>query len=278
MTGEAAQSLRDAATRIATVSDTPRLDAELLMAHAAGITREELILHLHRMDVPPGFAALVERRMDAEPVSHITGTRDFWTLTLRVSADVLTPRPDSETLVEVAVAHFAGRTPPQRILDLGTGSGALLLAALDEWRDATGLGVDLSQAALDIAGDNARRTGMADRASFAQGNWGEGLDTRFDLILANPPYISTHALLPRDVADHEPHLALFAGADGLDAYRVIAPQVPGLLAPAGIAVIEIGFDQGESAAALFAAEGLAVALHRDLGGRARCLSVQMRNR
>jgi len=268
----ASDALRLAAARLAAVSDSPRLDAELLMAHAAGISREELILRLRDLDTPPGFDALVERRMAHEPVSHITGERDFWTLTLAVTPDVLTPRPDTETLLEAATEHFSGHAP-KRILDLGTGSGALLLAALDEWRQATGLGVDISPEALEVARRNSQALGMTDRAEFRLANWAEGINERFDLILANPPYISTAAMLPLDVTRHEPHLALFAGEDGLDAYRIIAPQLPHLLAPGGMAAIEIGFDQGESAAALFRAQGLSVTLRRDLAGRARCLVV-----
>lgn len=270
---KASDALRQAATRLAAISGSPRLDAELLMAHAAGISREELILRLRDLDTPQDFEALIKRRMAHEPVSHITGTRDFWTLTLAVTPDVLTPRPDTETLLEAATEYFSGQAP-KRILDLGTGSGALLLAALDEWRDATGLGIDISPAALEVARRNSQALHMADRAEFRLGNWAEDLNERFDLILANPPYISTAAVLPEDVSQHEPHLALFAGEDGLDAYRVIAPRIAHLLAPDCVAAIEIGFDQGESAADLFRAQGLAVSLRCDLAGRARCLVIE----
>lgn len=270
---KASDALRDAAARLSIVSDTPRLDAELLMAHAAGITREDILLRLRDLNAPEGFAALIERRLAHEPVSHIIGARDFWTLTLRVTPDVLTPRPDSETLIEAALAHFEGRAGPRRILDLGTGSGALLLAALSEWPEATGLGIDISEAALEVARGNAQRCGLAARAEFRLGNWFDGVDGVFDLILANPPYISTAAALPRDVADYEPHLALFAGEDGLDAYRAIAPSMAGHLVPGGVAAIEIGFDQGISAARLFTDQGLKVAVKQDLAGRDRCLSV-----
>lgn len=269
----AGDALREAAARLAAVSDTPRLDAELLMAHAAGLERGALILKLHDMETPEGFAALVERRLAHEPVSQITGTRDFWTISLGVTRDVLTPRPDSETLIEAALAHFEGTQGPRHILDLGTGSGALLLAALSEWREATGLGVDISAAALAVARDNAVRCGLANRADFRIGNWFDGIGDRFDLILANPPYIATDAPLPRDVAEYEPHLALFAGADGLDAYRILAPALGQHLAPGGVAAIEIGFDQGTSAAALFEAEGLSVSVHKDLAGHPRCLKL-----
>jgi len=271
----ASDALREAAGRLAAVSDSPRLDAELLMAHAAGVERGELLLRLPDMAVPEGFAALVERRLAHEPVSQIIGTRDFWTLRLAVTKDVLTPRPDSETLIEAAVAHFAGTQGPRTLLDLGTGSGALLLAALAEWPEARGLGVDISPAALAVARGNAARCGLDARAEFAHGDWFAGVDGHFDLILANPPYIATDAALPRDVAEYEPHGALYAGADGLDAYRLLAPELGKHLAPGGMAAVEIGHDQGESAAALFAAKGLSVSLHNDLGGRPRCLKMML---
>ncbi|MCB2015509.1 MAG: peptide chain release factor N(5)-glutamine methyltransferase [Sphingobium sp.] len=273
MVKSASEALRDAAARLSVVSDTPRLDAELLMAHALELSREDMLLRLRDMDEPEGFATLVERRMAHEPVSHIIGTRDFWTLSLRVTSDVLTPRPDSETLIEAGLAHFEERAAPRRILDLGTGSGALLLAALSEWSDATGLGVDISEAALEVARGNAQRYGMAARAEFRRGDWFEGVDGVFDLILANPPYIKKSAPLPRDVAEYEPHLALFAGEDGLDAYRLIALSLAQYLAPGGMAAIEIGFDQGTSAARLFADHGLKVTVKQDLAGQDRCLSV-----
>ncbi|RVT38885.1 peptide chain release factor N(5)-glutamine methyltransferase [Sphingobium algorifonticola] len=269
----APEALRLAAIRLTPVSGTPRLDAELLLAHALEIDRSDLLLKLRDLTAPATFDPLVARRARGEPIAHITGTRDFWTLSLRVTPDVLIPRPDSETLIEAAIDHFRDRPPPTHILDLGTGSGALLLAALDIWCDATGLGVDASQAALAVAQDNARRTGLAARADFRVGDWGAGIGDRFDLILANPPYVSTAAQLPRDVLDHEPHQALFAGADGLDDYRRIAPQLPGLLAADGFAAIEIGFDQGESAAALFREAGFDVTVRRDIAGQDRCLQI-----
>ncbi len=267
------QWLRQAGARLAPVSGTPRLDAELLAAHALGLRREEMILRLPDLALPDGLDALLARRLTREPVAQILGTRDFWSLTLKVTRDVLVPRPDSETLIEAAIDRFEGRAPPRRILDLGTGSGALLLAALDQWPGANGLGIDSSPAALDVARDNAHATGLAARAAFQAGDWGAGLAERFDLILCNPPYIRDDAMLPPDVAHYEPAQALFGGADGLDAYRVLARQIGELLAPGGIALFEIGFDQGESAAALFRAQGFAVAVRRDLAGNARCLAV-----
>ena len=264
-----AQALRDAALVLQPISPTARLDAELLLAHALDIPRNMLLLDQHELTVPSGFAALVDRRLAGEPVAYITGVRDFWTISVHVTPDVLIPRPDSETLIEAAIAHFGVRSP-QRVLDLGTGSGALLLAALDQWPAAQGRGVDISPAALAVARGNAERLGMADRAVFQQGDWAEGVTDRFDLILINPPYIAQDEPLFGDVL-REPGGALFAGPEGLDDYRRIAPILPGLLAEGGVAVIEIGHDQRESVSTLLSNQGLGVAVRRDLAGHGRCL-------
>ena len=267
--GDARAALRNAATRFSS-SVTPRLDAELLLAHALGITREALLLDLDR-PAPPGFAALVERRAAQEPVAYITGTRGFWTIDLLVGPGVLIPRSDSETLMEAAVAHYAGAAGPARVLDLGTGPGTLLLAALDQWPAATGIGVDNSLVALDYARRNAVALGMDDRVGLREAIWAEGLDGRFDLILANPPYIATHEALPAEVSAFEPAEALFAGVDGLGDYRRIAPALPRLLAPGGVACIEIGYRQAEAVSALLRGQGLRIAVRHDLGGRDRCV-------
>jgi release factor glutamine methyltransferase len=221
---------------------------------------------------PAGFDALVERRRQHEPVAYITGRKDFWTIGLDVGPGVLIPRPDSETLIEAAVAHF-GRRGPKRVLDLGTGSGALLLAALAEWPAATGLGIDRSPAAVEIALGNAARLGLLSRAEIRQGDWAEGVDERFDLLLCNPPYVASHAALPPDVSRFEPAAALFAGPEGLDEYRRLAPQIGRLLAPGGLAAIEIGAEQAEAVLALFAEAGLAGAIRPDLAGRDRAIIV-----
>lgn len=265
----AAQALRDAAALLASVSDTPRLDAELLLAHALGLGRNALLLQQRDLVPPPGFGALVERRLTGEPVAYITGMRDFWTISLHVTPDVLIPRPDTETLIEAAVDHF-GAAAPARILDLGTGSGALLLAALDQWPQARGLGVDISPAALAVAKGNAERLGLSDRADFRPGDWAEGVGGPFDLILINPPYIARDVALTGDVL-HEPAGALFAGEQGLDDYRRIAPTLPRLIAAGGMAAIEIGYDQGQSVSTLLCDQGLAVRLRSDLAGHDRCV-------
>lgn len=269
MTARAA--LNAAAARFG-FSATARLDAELLLAHALGITRERLLLTLGDWTVPPGFDALVARRAAQEPVAYLTGTRAFWTIDLAVGPGVLVPRADSETLIEAAVDHFAGKGGPRAILDLGTGPGTLLLAALDQWPAARGVGIDASDVALDYARVNAVRLGMADRAVFAPGGWtGDG--GRHDLVLCNPPYIATGAVLPEQVARYEPAEALFAGADGLDDYRRIAPVLGHQIARGGVACVEIGYDQRDSAAAIFRDAGLTVSTRADLAGHARCLIV-----
>ncbi|WP_415643328.1 peptide chain release factor N(5)-glutamine methyltransferase [Sphingomonas antarctica] len=259
--------MTEAVAALAVVTETARLDAEVLLAHAAGVERDQLVSR--GLSDAPGFAALVVRRLKGEPVAYITGTRGFWTIDLDVTPDVLIPRPDSETLIDAAVAHF-GKRAPARVLDLGTGSGALLLAALDQWPGATGLGIDASEAALVVA----RRNGgciAPGRASFGIGDWAEGIDEPFDLILCNPPYIEDAAVLGPGVREWEPHSALFAGDDGLDCYRILAGQIPRVIALGGVACIELGAGQAAAVAALFADSGLTIGTRRDLGGHERCL-------
>lgn len=247
------------------VSDTPRLDAELLMAQALDVEREALLLRHLDDPAPDAFEALLARRLAHEPIAYITGRRAFWTIELEVGPGALIPRPDSEALIEAAVAHFGDRAPT-RILDLGTGPGTLLLAALDQWPGATGLGIDASEEALAYARRNA-----VPRASFRLGDWAEGIDERFDLILCNPPYVEQGAVLPPEVARHEPAAALFAGPDGLDAYRALAPRLASLLAPKGVVCVEIGAGQLISATSFFAAHGFIIESRRDLRGIERCL-------
>ncbi|HVF83912.1 MAG TPA: peptide chain release factor N(5)-glutamine methyltransferase [Sphingomicrobium sp.] len=268
------RALAEAARRLHGASDTARLDSELLMACAVGIERDELLLRPPVCDVPAAFESLVQRRIGGEPVAYITGRRAFWNIELEVGPGVLIPRPDSETLIAAAVEHFAtDRDGPNRILDLGTGPGTLLLAALDQWPGSTGLGIDRSGAALDYARSNARRLGLAARANFRLGDWARGVDERFDLILCNPPYVATGAELGQGVVEHEPAEALFAGQDGLDDYRRLAPDIGRLLAPGGLAAIEIGFDQAEPVTYIFRGAGLQSTLAHDLAGRPRALLI-----
>jgi release factor glutamine methyltransferase len=268
------RALGRATEELGRTSDTPRLDAELLMAAALSISRDRLLLQNPNGQAPDAFFEFVERRAKGEPVAYITGQRAFWTIDLAVGPGVLVPRPDSETLIVAAVEFFADSPGPSRVLDLGTGPGTLLLAALDEWPKAVGLGIDSSEAALYYAERNAARLGMADRATFRVGNWAEGIEARFDLILCNPPYVAEDAATGPGVREYEPHEALFAGPDGLDEYRRLAPQLGRLLAPGGLAAIEIGFDQAKGATALFEAEGMKPHVATDFGGRIRTLLIR----
>lgn len=272
-------ALRAAAARLTATSDTARLDAEVLMAHALGVERAALLLRHMADPEPAGFAALVERRLGHEPVAYIIGTQEFYGLPFAVSPAVLIPRGDSETLIEAARTAFVARgVPPARLLDLGTGSGALLLAALSLYPQAQGLGLDRSAAALTVAESNAVSLGLAARAAWRladwkQADWDAGLG-RFDLVLANPPYVESDARLAPSVAAHEPHGALFAGPEGLDDYRRLIPRLPGLLAPHGVALVEIGWTQAGAVSALAAAAGLAAKVHHDLGNRPRALELR----
>ena len=245
------------------------------MAHALGVSHQDLLLKHLSDPAPASFDALVARRLEHEPVAYITGSRGFWTIEIGVGPGVLVPRADSETLIEAAVAHFSGTDGPKRVLDLGTGPGTLLLAALAEWPEATGIGVDASDTALDYARRNSETLGLADRVELRCGDWADGLDGAFDLILCNPPYIGIEEELGPEVRAHEPPAALFAGADGLDDYRRIAPDLPRLIAPGGIAVLEIGWTQGEAVSGLLRATGLDPVLHCDLGGRPRAIAAKM---
>lgn len=267
--------LRAAATLAAAGIDQPRLDAEVLLAEALGLPRLVMLVDLD-VPVPDDVHARVDawiaRRTTAEPVAYIVGHREFWSLDFTVTPATLIPRPDSETLVQAAVDAWPRQTP-LRVLDLGTGSGCLLLAVLHEFPRATGLGVDRSAAALAVAAGNARALGLEDRAAFAPGDWAAALDGPFDCILANPPYIATSEVLARDVAAHEPATALFAGPDGLDDYRRIVPDLPRLLAPAGRAFVEVGATQAAAVSALARSAGLTAVTHPDLAGHPRCVEL-----
>lgn len=276
-------AIRSAAETLAGVSDTPRLDAELLAAHALGSDRMDMLANMADLDAPEGYAGLIQRRANHEPVAYITGRQPFWDIELHVTPDVLIPRSDSETLIEVAQQHFAEITAPASILDLGTGSGALLLAAMSLYPEAQGLGLDASAAALAVAKGNADALDMAARCNFARASWhddgwAEMPAAPFDLILCNPPYIRSDAELAPMVAGHEPHEALFAGADGLDDYRAIVPQIARLLSPHGICCFEIGHDQAATVTSLVKASGLSAKLSRDMAGQPRCIAVQLENR
>ena len=265
------RALSRATNELDASSDTPRLDAELLMAEALNIDRDRLILAPPGGDAPQRFFDMIERRKAGEPVAYITGRRAFWNIELHVGPGVLIPRPDSEVLIASALEHFDGGGGPERILDLGTGPGTLLLAALDLWPKASGVGVDVSRQAMTYAAANARRLGFDGRVTLKEGDWANGIAERFDLILCNPPYVAEDAELGPGVREYEPDEALFAGKEGLDAYRELAPQLPRLLKPGGLAAVEIGLDQAEVVTDLLARDGLEARVATDLGGRPRAV-------
>ncbi len=267
-----AAALREATATLAPTSDTARLDAELLMAHALGVTRSELLLRHMDAAPPAAFAPLLARRQWHEPVAYILGRQEFRSLDFLVTPAVLIPRGDSEVVVDAALA---AKPDARRVLDCGTGSGALLLATLAGLPQAQGIGTDRSLGALAVAAANAAMLGLAARARLLRADWetpGWSNDLgQFDLILVNPPYVEAGAPLHPSVRAHEPSGALFAGAEGLDAYRILIPQLAALLAPHGVAVIEIGAAQGDSVGAIAAQAGFTTILHHDLAGRPRAL-------
>ena len=255
----------------------PHTDARILLAHALGRPGERLY-GLEDLPVDGAeaarFARMITRRQAREPVSRIVGWRGFWDLELELGPATLDPRPDSETLVEAVQAGFPDRHARLSILDLGTGTGCLLLAALRLYPRATGLGIDLSDACVTVARNNAGRHGLADRARFRAGNWCRGIEDRFEVILCNPPYVAsgTIATLEPEVAVHDPALALDGGSDGLGCYRELAPQLARRLADGGRVFLEIGHDQRDGVAQIALDAGLApLAVRRDLAGRDRCL-------
>lgn len=264
------QALADAEKRLAAIPGSPRHDAAILMAAALDMSMGEMLGSYLDTTAPARFEELVRRRLTREPMGYVVGRVGFWTIELDVGPGALIPRADTETLIEAAVNYFGDRSP-RRILDLGTGPGTLLLAALDQWPEARGLGVDASEDALVWARANAEQLDLAGQADWRRGNWAEGVEGPFDLILCNPPYIEAGADLPPDVSCFEPASALYAGADGLDDYRVLAPQLGPLLAPGGVACVEIGAGQREAVSSLFAAEGFTIESRRDLRRIGRCL-------
>lgn len=252
-----------------------RLDARLLLEAAFGWKPHALTLGTPAVSAEglARFEGFLTRRLAREPVSRILGLRDFWSLPFRISPATLDPRPDSETLVQ-AVLDRTAKTAPLRLLDLGTGSGCLLIALLTERPNAWGLGIDRAPAAAAMAHLNAAALGVADRTAFAAGDWTDPLAGRFDVILSNPPYIplGDRAALAPDVRDYDPALALFGGTDGLDPYRRFADTLQAFLAPGGLLALEIGWDQGAAVQALLQQAGWhSVACLPDLGGRDRAI-------
>jgi release factor glutamine methyltransferase len=278
--------LRDTAVALTAAGiDNVRFEARLLLSHATGLSIEQLISRgpdPAPVDAAKTLRELTARRMRREPMAYILGEREFWGLPFKVSPAVLIPRPDSETVIETVLGLFPDRSRTLRILDLGLGSGCLLLTLLREYPQATGVGIDASEAALAVAQANADALGVAPRARLSTGDWWqagwtERLGGPFDLLVSNPPYIESavvDGLMP-EVAAHEPRLALDGGTDGLAAYRIIAAASPTLVVPGGWAVVEGGEGQAPEIAALFSAAGLAPGpARRDLGGIERVVPAQ----
>ena len=270
-----ARLLREARALLAAAGcEQPALDARLLLQEAAGLSHSGIAAEPERQIEAAAistFEAFITRRQRHEPVSRILGQREFYGRPFRVTSDVLDPRPDTETLIEAALAL---KHPPARILDLGTGSGAIIVTLLAELPGATGLATDLSPAALEVARGNAEALGVALRLAFAEGPWWAPVTGRFDLIVSNPPYIPTTVIsgLSPDVRDFDPHLALDGGADGLDAYRRIAAGAASHLNPGGRVLVEIGAGQALDVEALFQSHNfIHDSNHSDLGGHVRCL-------
>lgn len=257
--------------------ESPRLEARLLLAHALSVAPEAIIGDPGRaVDAAP-FDGLVARRAAGEPLAYILGYREFWSLRFAVSPATLIPRPDSETVIEAAVAAFPDVARVRRILDLGTGTGCLVLAALTEFQSAFGVGVDRVEAAARLARDNAVRLGLDDRAVFLCGDWDDALREPFDLVLSNPPYVASGEIpgLMPEVARYEPRAALDGGADGLATYRRIIPSLRTRLKPGGIAVLEVGIGQDSTVAALAKARGFTTSVRADLADTPR--AVVLRN-
>lgn len=251
--------------------DSPVLDARALVEAAVGVRRLDILTDPHRKVSEAATArldAFVARRAAREPLAYILGRQGFWTLDLEVDPAVLVPRADTEAVVLIGRELLAGAAAP-RILDLGAGSGAILLALLAERADASGLGIDRSGPAVELARRNAAQAGLADRAAFQLGDWAHGIAEAFDLLVSNPPYVRTGDIdgLAPEVARYEPRAALDGGPDGLDAFRALAPQVRDRLKPGGGFALEVGIGQAGAAAGLLAAAGLAVlGVRPDLSG------------
>lgn len=275
MSNEVDDALAAATIRLKSAGiENPRSEARRLLAHSLDVSAQSLLVGCD-LPVPADvFAAHVAERVRGRPFAQIVGSRHFWAHEFVVTADVLIPRPETELLVEHALATLKERTAPALILDLGVGSGAILLSILGAQPDAKGWGVDASERALRCAAENRERLGLVDRCALACGHWADMLTGRFDLIVSNPPYVGSdeYAALDPSVRDFEPRLALIAGGDGLDAYRAIASDLPRLLAPEGAVMLEIGSTQARQVRNLLSDAGFHdQRLHRDLAGLDRCI-------
>ena len=258
------------------------LDARLLISHIIPVTEIDFAINADQTvsnEQQNLIDILVQKREKRIPMSQIFGEKEFWSLSFKVTRDTLTPRPDSETLIEVALNEFEDKNATLSILDLGTGSGCLLLTLLSELKNATGLGIDVSTSAIKVANENATDLSLNNQASFLKSNWFEKLSKtkKFDLIIANPPYIGLNEKpeLTPEVCEHEPYSALFAGEEGLDDYRIIAADISSYMSEKSIIILEIGYRQSSAVIDIFEQKGFKnINVFQDLGGRDRCLLIR----
>lgn len=259
--------------------DTADLDARIILKERAGLEWADIIgkpAHELSANQLLNVEVDVQRRLVGEPLSRIYGYREFWGLEFELSSGTLDPRPDTETLIEAALNAYKGDKPPKTILDLGTGTGCILLSLLSEWPEAAGIGVDKAENAIETARKNAKNHNLSSRAQFQTGDWGQGITKKFDLIVSNPPYITNQTIktLSKEVQNHDPILALDGGNDGLDAYRQIFLQLSDLLNEDGKAFFEIGFDQEGDVVRLAEKSRIRVKhVHHDLAGNPRVVEI-----
>jgi release factor glutamine methyltransferase len=260
--------------------ESASLDARLLLQHILGVTREQLLAD-NRLSLSfeqeEAYQDLIDKRLRRQPISQLIGKREFWGHSFKVTPATLDPRPDSETLIEAILGVFRDKSAALNILDLGTGTGCLLLTLLSEYENARGTGVDICESALGVAQENAANLGLKPRSQFVQSRWSEKLEGTFDIIISNPPYIPTRTIesLAPEVCRFEPKLALDGGEDGLDCYRAIAAQLPKLLAKDGLAIFELGIGQQRDVETIVTEQGLQVTgVKEDLASIPRCILIR----
>lgn len=267
------QLIQEATVRLSPITEAPEREARLLMAFMLQRTYEDIYFsedYILKANEATAFQELLSRRLNHEPLSKIKEEREFWGLPFRISAHTLDPRPDSETLIGAVCQYFPIKNQALSILDLGTGTGCLLLSLLHEYPNAWGVGVDKSEAAALIAQENATTLGLSSRARFLVGNWGNALSSTFDIIVSNPPYIGEKEVLPKEVSLYDPPLALFAGHDGLSCYRELANQLPKLSTPDSKIFLELGVGQLQPIVNIFSNYTL-IKVKNDLTNRQRCV-------
>lgn len=259
------------------------LDARLLLEHVLGVSREELLLAMEgnmSQEQESAYLQMIAERAQRKPIAHLLGKREFWGMNFQVTENTLDPRPDSETLIDALLERFPDRAAPLRLLDMGTGTGCLLLSLLKEFHHARGTGIDISEKALAVARRNAEQLGLDDRTEFCESNWAANLQGEFDIIISNPPYIPSGVIptLASEVCQYEPMLALDGGQDGLDCYREIMPSIQRLLTKDGVAIFEIGAGQQNDLQEIAVANGLNImGMKKDLSGIVRCVLVNKNN-